>query len=139
MSTGDTKELRVNPNENAKRIMYLTKEFLLNNEHIDVVSGTAGAVVSSRACENLVRLKYVSYEDIKTETAIINGKRRTRLVIRLKKTGEFKKLYEENEANRKKHQEEGYTEKTSEVKPTTLEKTPQPSTTTTTKITTVKK
>ncbi len=105
MSSEDTKELRVGANENAKRIMYLAKEFLINNEHIDVVSGTQGGPVAARAAENLVRLNYVSYEDLRTETAIVNGKRRTKLVIRLKKTGEFKKLYEENEANRKKLQE----------------------------------
>jgi hypothetical protein len=109
MSAEDTKELRVNSNENAKRIMYLAKEFLLATDKIDVVSGTQGSVVAARACENLVRLHYVTYDDIKTETTINNSRRRTRLVIRLKKTNEFKKLYEENEANRKKLQEENTT------------------------------
>ena len=105
MSAEDTKELRVGINENAKRIMYLAKEFLLNNDHIDVVSGTAGGSIAAKAAENLVRLNYVSYEDLRTETNVVNGKRRTKLVIRLQKTSEFKKLYEENEANRKKLQE----------------------------------
>jgi hypothetical protein len=105
MSAQDTKELRVGPSENAKRIMYLAKEFLINNEQIDVVSGTAGAPVATKAAENLVRLNYVTYEDIRTETNIIEGARRTKLVIRLKKTSDFNKLYEENEANRKKLQE----------------------------------
>jgi hypothetical protein len=105
MTTQETKELRVGPGENAKRIMYLAKEFLLNNDHIDVVSGTAGATIAAKAAESLVRLNYVSYEDIRTETNVVNDKRRTKLVIRLKKTSEFKKLYDENEANRKKLQE----------------------------------
>jgi hypothetical protein len=105
MSSEDTKELRVGAGENAKRIMYLAKEFLQNQDHIDVVSGTQGAVIAARAAENLVRLNYVSYENIKTETTISNDRRRTKLVIRLKKTSEFKKLYDENEANRKKLQE----------------------------------
>jgi hypothetical protein len=105
MSSEDRKELRVNSNENAKRIMYLAKEFLLNLDTIDVVSGTQGAPVAAKAAENLVRLNYVSYEDLRTETVVVNGARRTKLVIRLKKTSEFQKLYAENEANRKKLQE----------------------------------
>jgi uncharacterized protein YfaP (DUF2135 family) len=102
----DTKELRVGANENAKRIMYLAKEFLLNNETIDVVSGTAGAIYATRAAEGLVRLQYVTYANIRTETNIVNERRRTRLVITLKKTSQFAKLYEENEANKKKYQDE---------------------------------
>lgn len=102
----DIKELRVGATENGKRIMYLAKEFLLNNDTIDVVSGTAGAVVLTRATEGLVRLKYCTYEDIRTEANIINDRRRTRLVVKLRKTAEFSKLYQENEENRKRLQEE---------------------------------
>jgi hypothetical protein len=117
MSSQDIKELRVEAGENAKRIMYLAKEFLLNNEKIDVVSGTQGSVIASRAAENLSRLNYVTYEDIKTETTVVNGRRKTRLVIRLKKTKDFQKLYEENEANRKKLQETREAEKTTTATP----------------------
>ena len=81
----DTKELRVGADENAKRVMYLAKEFLLNNETLDVVGGTSAAIVITRACESLVRLNYVTYADIKTETAIFHDKRQTRIVIKLKK------------------------------------------------------
>ena len=102
----DTKELRVGGNENAKRIMYLVKEFLLNNDTIDVVSGTAGAPTVTRASEALIRLKYVTYSDIRTETNIVGGKRRTKLLVKLKKTNLFDKLYEENESNKKRLQEE---------------------------------
>jgi len=98
----DIKELRVGPGESTKRIMYLTKEFLLNNDTIDVVAGTSSAPSVTRSCEALARLNYVSYVDIRTETQVLNEKRKTRLVIRLKKTDQFAKLYEENEANRKK-------------------------------------
>ena len=117
MSAQDTKELRVGPSENAKRIMYLAKEFLLNNEQIDVVSGTSGAPVATKAAENLVRLNYVTYEDIRTETNIVEGSRRTKLVIRLKKTSAFNKLYEENEANRKKLQEAQEAKEVQQAKP----------------------
>jgi hypothetical protein len=102
----DYKELRVGPGETTKRIMYLAKEFLLHNENLLVEAGTASASSVARSCEALVRLNYVSYVDIRTETNIINEKRRTRLVIILKKTNQFTKLYEENEANRKKKEAE---------------------------------
>jgi hypothetical protein len=107
----DGKELRVGGNDNAKRVMYLAKEFLLNRESIDLVSGTLGAVTVTKAAEALVRLKYVTYSDIKTETVIVDGKRRTRLVVSILKTSQFAKLYEENEANRKKFQDEKEKEK----------------------------
>ncbi len=101
-----THELRVNPNENAKRVMYLTKELLLSHETVEVYSGTNGAQVVSRACETLVRLNYVKINDIRTETNVVDGTRRIKFVIKLTKTSEFQRLYDENEVNRKKKQEE---------------------------------
>merc|ERR1711976_204960 len=105
MSSSVIKEFRVESGENAKRIMYLAKEFLMNNERIEMVSNTNSAVVAARAAENLARLNYVTYENLRTETNVVNDRRRTRLVITLRKTSQFNKLYEENEANRKKLQE----------------------------------
>lgn len=102
----ETKELRVGPEENAKRVMYLAKEFLLNNDHIDIISGTSSASVVTRATEALARLNYIRYVNVRTETNVFNDKRRTRLVVRVQKTNEFAKLYQENEANRKKKEEE---------------------------------
>ena len=101
----EKKELRVNPNENSKRVMYLIKEFLLNNDFVDLVSGTGGSPVSVRAAESLVRLGYVNYGGIKTDTTLSNNRRRTKLIIKLSKTPEFKSLYDENEEIRKKTQE----------------------------------
>jgi hypothetical protein len=48
----------------------------------------------------------VTYSDIRTETNIADDKRRTKLIVSLTKTSQFAQLYEENEANRKKFQEE---------------------------------
>lgn len=106
MTTTGVKELRVTAQENAKRVMYLAKELLLANESLDVVSGTNAAPIAARAAETLVRLNYVTYENIYTDTSIIEGRRRTKFVIRMKKTSQFKKLYDENEANRQKAIEE---------------------------------
>jgi hypothetical protein len=106
MSEQDHKELRVAAGENHKRVMYIAKEMLLNRETVDLVAGTAGAPTAMRAAETLARLKYITYADLKTETIIVNERRRTRVLICLKKTSQFKTLYDENEENRKKLQEQ---------------------------------
>lgn len=99
----DKKELRVNPTENSKRVMYLIKEFLLKNEYVNLICGTGGAPVSVRAAESLVRLGYVNYEVIKTDTVLNQKERRkTKLLVKLRKTPEFKALYDENEEIRKR-------------------------------------
>jgi len=102
----NVKELQVQVNEDSKRVMYLAKEFLLNEETIDIVSGTAAAPNVARAAETLVKLKYVTYVSVNTDTSIVDNKRRTRFVVRVKKTNEFKKLYDENVENKKKAMEE---------------------------------
>jgi hypothetical protein len=101
----EKKEIRINSSENSKRIMYLVKEFLINNDYVDLVSGTGGAPVSIRASESLVRLGYVTYQSVKTDTTLANNRRRTKLVLRIRKTNEFKELYDENEEIRKRTQE----------------------------------
>lgn len=100
-------QLIVNSSENSKRIMFLAKEMLKDHEYIDLVSGTQGAPISTRAAESLVRLGYVIYEAILTDTCIIpkTNKRRTKFIIRLRRTKDFKALYDENEEIRKKTQE----------------------------------
>ena len=106
MSSHSTKELQVQYGENAKRIMYLAKVLLSNETEINLVSGTGASPVSTQAAETLSRLGYVTYGDIRTETNIYNGRRKTRLLITLKKTSNFQKLFDENEANRQRIQKE---------------------------------
>lgn len=102
----DKKEIRVNLTDNTKRVMYLIKEFLLNNEYVNLISGTGGAPISVRAAESLVRLGYVHYEIIKTDTVLNQKERRkTKLLIKLRKDPSFKALYDENEEIRKRTQE----------------------------------
>jgi hypothetical protein len=101
----EKKELRINSNENSKRIMFLVKEFLMNNDYVDLVSGTGGAPVSIRASESLARLGYITYESVKTDTTLTNNRRRTKLIVRVRKTNDFKLLYDENEEIRKRTQE----------------------------------
>ena len=101
----EKKELRINSNENSKRVMFLVKEFLINNDYVDLVSGTGGAPVSIRASESLARLGYITYESVKTDTTLTNNRRRTKLIVRIRKTKDFKLLYDENEEIRKRTQE----------------------------------
>jgi hypothetical protein len=101
----EKKELRINSSENSKRVMYLIKEFLLKEDYVDLVSGTGGAPVSVRAAESLARLGYITYEKVYTDTTLANNRRRTKLIIRIRRTPEFKALYEENEEIRRRTQE----------------------------------
>lgn len=100
------KEFLVNFEDNAKRIMYLVKEILLTHDSVDIIASTASAHNASRAAETLHRLNYVTYENIRTDTSIVDDRRRTKLIIRIKKTSQFQSLYDENEAKRKQYQEE---------------------------------
>ena len=98
----DKKEIRVNVTDNTKRVMYLIKEFLLQNDYVNLISGTGGAPISVRAAESLVRLGYVHYELIKTDTVLNQKERRkTKLLVKLRKNDDFKALYDENEEIRK--------------------------------------
>jgi hypothetical protein len=101
----EKKELRINSSENSKRVMYLIKEFLLKEDYVDLVSGTGGAPVSVRAAESLARLGYITYEKVYTDTTLANNRRRTKLIIRIRRTPEFKALYDENEEIRRRTQE----------------------------------
>ena len=102
----DKKEIRVNITDNTKRVMYLIKEFLLNNDYVNIISGTGCAPNSLRAAEFLVWLGYVHYELIKTDTVLNQKERRkTKLLVKLRKNADFKALYDENEEIRKRTQE----------------------------------
>lgn len=67
--------------------------------------GTSGNPTCIRAAESLVRLGYVIYEKVKTDTTSLNGRRRTKLIVSLKRTDNFKALFEENETIRTRTQE----------------------------------
>ena len=104
--TQQSSELKVLPIDNSKKVMYNAKNLLGKFDEIELVSGTGGAPVAVRAAESLVRLGYVVYDSIKTDTILSNtNRRRTKLSIKLKKTKDYQKLFEENEEIRRKTQE----------------------------------
>ena len=77
----------------------------MKEDFVDLVSGTGGAPVSVRAAESLARLGYITYEKVYTDTTLANNRRRTKLIIRIRRTPEFKALYDENEEIRRRTQE----------------------------------
>ncbi len=105
MST-DIKELFVSEYESGKKVMYLAKELLIPNEKINIIAGTNSSSIASRAAETLVRLGYVTFDNIQTLTEIRNDRRSIKLIITLKKTANFQKLYDENQQFKKEKEAE---------------------------------
>ena len=112
--SSEIKELLVSEYERPKRVMYIAKEMLLSSDRINIIASTKSSGIASIASETLARLGYVVFENVQTLTEVRNDRRSIRLIITLKKTENFKKLYDENqelkkqkEAERKKEEKEG--------------------------------
>ena len=99
--SSEIKELPVAEYEHGKKVMYFAKDILRSSEKLNIVANSRSAPVASRAAETLVRLGYVTFENIQTLTEIKNNRRAIKLIITLKKTSNFEKLYEENEKFKK--------------------------------------
>ena len=104
-------ELSVEEHDHVRRVMKLAKTFLLTKERLNIISGTNSSPVATRASENLVRFGYVTIENIQTKTEVRMDRRFIKLIITVKKTANFDKLYKENEEERKKREEENKNEK----------------------------
>ena len=105
-STTPSNQLGVGGNTTTRTVVYEAKKLLLTEDSIEVYSGTYGAQTVAQACEQLNRLGYITVQDVRSETNILEGNRRIKFVMKIQKTANFQKLYEENEANRKAKQEE---------------------------------
>ena len=99
-------EIKVEEFYTTGKVMYLVKEALLKQEKILITAGTNSSPVATRAAENLVRFGYATFEDIKTLTEVRNDRRIIKLIIVLKKTSDFQKVYDQNVADNKKKEEE---------------------------------
>ena len=104
--SSEIKEYKVEDYDNTKKVMYFVKEILKSSDRINLISNTNSSPVGTRAAETLARFGYVTIENIQTLTEVKNNRRSIRLIITLKKTGDFDKLYKENEEERKKKQAE---------------------------------
>ena len=102
----DIKEFKVDSRDRFGKSMFLAKEFLNTNKKIKIIGTTSNAVVATRVAESLRRFGYIEFDDIQTETLIIDGRRQTRLVITVHNSPEFEKLYKESEDQRKQREEE---------------------------------
>ncbi len=86
----------------AKWYMYVVKRVLKHKDQIDIRALPSAAAQVVRVCEALKRLGYVQYANYYT-TSIADGPKLQRfLVVTVKKTKEFDKLYDEREVERKK-------------------------------------
>ena len=101
-----TKELYIKSEDNVKRAIYLIKEFLKDTQTINVVSNHYGALNITKACNALMRMNYITIDNVQTLTVIRNGKRKLNLLIVVSKTKDFEKLYAENIEKRNQLREE---------------------------------
>lgn len=109
------KELRVSQYNSYKKVIFEAKEYLLSIDSIDITGGTNSSGIAARAVESLVRLGYVTIENVQTLTIVENGRRIIKIVITVKKTSNFKKLYDENEEMKKKKMEERAAETSKDI------------------------
>ena len=93
-------------NRPAKWYMYVVKQVLKTKEKIDVRARPSGAAQVVRVVEALKRLGYITYVKYETTTFIEDGKLRRFIVVTVKKTKDFEKLFNEREAERTKFLEE---------------------------------
>ena len=103
-STLDTVTLSFN--RPAKWYMYVVKQVLLHKKKVDIKARPSAAAQVVRVAEALKRLGYITYLKYQTTTIIDQGRLQRFIVVSVKKTPNFQKLFEEREAERTKRLEE---------------------------------
>ena len=105
-STLDTVNLTFN--RPAKWYMYVVKQVLKtkDKEKVDIRARPSAAAQVVRVAEALKRLGYITYLKYQTTTIVQNGRLQRFIVVTVKKTPNFDKLFEEREAERTKRLEE---------------------------------
>ena len=86
----------------VKWYMYVIKLVLQNRESFDIKARPLGASQAIRVVEALKRLGYISYVKYYTSTVVNDGKLERYIIINVKKTKDFQKLFDEREAERKR-------------------------------------
>ena len=102
----DIEEFKVDSRDFFAKAMYQAKQSLRAHKKLKIIGTSLNANLASRIAETLKRLGYIEFDDIKTETKIINDSRQVRLIITVHITDDFEKLYKENEEERKKREDE---------------------------------
>lgn len=86
----------------AKWYMYVVKRVLKTKEKVDIRARPSAAAQVVRVCEALKRLGYVTYNNYYTHSVIDGSVLQRFLVVSVKKTPGFDKLYDEREVERQK-------------------------------------
>ena len=90
----------------AKWYMYVVKQVLKTKETCDIKARPLGAAQVVRVAEALKRLGYITYEKYYTQTVIDKERLQRFIVVKVKKTKDFQKLFDQREAERAKLLEE---------------------------------
>ena len=87
----------------AKWYMYVVKRVLKHKSTIDIRARPSAAAQVVRVCEALKRLGYISYVNYYTTSDCSENNSLQRfLVVNVKKTSNFDKLYDDREVERQK-------------------------------------
>ena len=89
-------------NRPAKWYMYVVKQVLKTRDSCDIRARPLGAAQVVRVAEALKRLGYITYEKYFTSSVIDNGRLQRFITVKVKKTKDFQKLYDERESERAK-------------------------------------
>ena len=89
-------------NRPAKWYMYVVKQVLKSRESCDIRARPLGAAQVVRVAEALKRLGYITYEKYYTHTVIDKERLQRFITVKVKKTKDFQKLYDQREAERAK-------------------------------------
>ena len=86
-------------NRPAKWYMYVVKQVLKTRNTVDIRARPLGAAQVVRVAEALKRLGYITYEKYYTTTIVADGRLQRYIVVTVKKTPNFQKLFDEREAD----------------------------------------
>ena len=116
----DIEEFKVDSRDFFPKTMFQAKESLRAHKKLKIVGTTLNANQATRLAETLKRLGYIDwcntssmfnfgyieFDDVQTQTTIVNDSRQVKLVITVHITSDFERLYQENLEERKKKEEE---------------------------------
>ena len=86
----------------AKWYMYVVKRVLKEKATVDIRARPSAAAQVVRVAEALKRLGYVSYVRYYTTSVVVNDTLQRFIVVNVKKTADFDKLYDAREEERTK-------------------------------------
>ena len=89
-------------NRPAKWYMYVVKQVLKTRDSCDIRARPLGAAQVVRVAEALKRLGYITYEKYFTSTVVDKERLQRFITVKVKKTKDFQKLYDQREAERAK-------------------------------------